>query len=62
MLILVSGYLPNVLAMAGDDGEIIEASLSAGIVAVDVLSYTLEGLILGLFMKKYAVDKPENIK
>lgn len=59
MLILVSSYLPNILAMAGGDGEIIEASLSAGIVAVDVISYMLEGLILGLLMKKYAAEKPE---
>ena len=61
MLILVSSYLPNILAMAGGDGEIIEASLSAGIVVVDVISYVLEGLILGLLMKKYAVEKPEHI-
>ena len=57
MLILTSSYLPNVLAMAGGDGEIIVSSFSAGIVIVDTLSYMLDGLILGLLMKKYAVKK-----
>ena len=59
MLILVSSYIPNVLAMAGGDGEIIDASLSAGIVVVDVISYMLKGLILGLLMKKYTFVKAE---
>ena len=59
MLILVSSYLPNVLGMAGGDGEIISDALSVWIVIVDVLSYALQGLILGLLMKKYAGQKPE---
>ena len=58
MLILFSSYLPNILAMAGGDGEIISSSFSAGIVIVDVLSYLLEGLILGLLMRNYAVELP----
>lgn len=58
MLILCSSYLPNILAMAGGDGEIIAESLTAGIVAVDVISYLLEGLVLGLLMKKYDVKAP----
>ena len=56
MLILFSSYLPNILAMAGGDGEIISSSLSVGIVLVDVLSYLLEGLILGLLMRNHAVE------
>ena len=32
VLILLSSYLPNILAMAGGDGEIISSSLSAGTV------------------------------
>ena len=56
MLILFSSYLPNVLAMAGGDGEIIGSSFSAGIVIVDTLSYMLDGLILGLLMKKYSAE------
>ena len=59
MLILVSSYLPNVLGMAGGDGEIISDALSVWIVIVDVLLYALQGLILGLLMKKYAGQKPE---
>lgn len=59
MLILVSSYLPNVLGMAGGDGEIISDALSVWIVIVDVLSYALQGLILGLLMKKYAGQKSE---
>ena len=56
MLILTSSYLPNVLAMAGGDGEIICSSFSARIVIVDTLSYMLDGLILGLLMKKYSAE------
>ena len=59
ILILTSSYLPNVLAMAGGDGEIIGSSFSAGIVIVDTLSYMLDGLILGLLMKKYAAENIE---
>lgn len=59
MLILVSSYLPNVLAMAGGDGEIIGASLTPGIVAVDTLSYVFKGLFLGLLMRKYDVPHAE---
>ncbi len=55
MLILVSSYLPNVLAMLGGDGKIIEESLTMGIVVVDVISYTVKGLVLGLLMKNYNV-------
>lgn len=58
MLILFSSYLPNVLGMAGGDGEIIGSSFSAGIVIVDSLSYIIDGLILGLLMKKYAKETP----
>lgn len=53
MLILSSSYLPNILAMAGGDGKIIESSLSVNIVILDCISYTLDGLILGLLMKNY---------
>ena len=62
MLILFSSYLPNILAMMGGDGEIIEESLTVGIVLVDVISYTLKGLILGLLMKNYDVKNPDKIK
>ena len=62
MLILTSSYLPNVLAMAGGDGEIIGSSFSAGIVIVDTLSYMLDGLILGLLMKKYASANTEVVR
>ena len=55
MLILASSYLPNVLAMAGGDGEIIGASLTPGIVAVDTLSYVFKGIFLGLLMRSYDV-------
>ena len=55
MLILVSSYLPNILAMLGGDGKIIEGSLTVGIVAVDVLSYAFKGLVLGLLMMNYDV-------
>lgn len=53
MLILLSSYLPNILAMAGGDGKIIESSFSANIVILDCISYALDGLILGLLMKNY---------
>ena len=57
MLIFFSSYLPNILAMAGGDGEIINASFSVSIVIIDTISYLLDGLILGLLMKKYAKEK-----
>lgn len=60
MLILFSSYLPNVLAMAGGDGELIASSLSAGIVVVDILSYVIDGIILGLLMKKYDPPRTSN--
>ena len=59
MLIFFSSYLPNILGMIGGDGAIIEDSLSAGIVVVDALSYLLDGLILGLLMKRYDVPNPD---
>lgn len=55
MLILVSSYLPNILAMLGGDGKIIEDSLTPGIIIVDIVSYTLKGLVLGLLMKNYDI-------
>ena len=55
MLILISSYLPNVLAMLGGDGKIIEESLTVGIVVVDVLSYAIKGIVLGLLMRNYDV-------
>ena len=55
MLILFSSYLPNILAMLGGDGKIIEESLTLGIIIVDIVSYTLKGLILGLLMKNFDV-------
>ena len=58
MLIFFSSYLPNILAMAGGDGEIIGASFSVNIVIIDTISYLMDGLILGLLMKKYAKEKP----
>ena len=58
MLIFFSSYLPNILAMAGGDGEIIGASFSVNIVMIDTISYLMDGLILGLLMKKYAKEKP----
>jgi len=61
MFIVFSGYLPNILAMLGGDGEIITDSLSVGIVVVDIISGMLEGLILGLLMKKYFAEKTEVI-
>ena len=60
MLILFSSYLPNILAMAGGDGELIASSLSAGIVVVDTLTYVIEGIILGLLMKKYDLPLTSN--
>ena len=61
-LILVSSYLPNILAMAGGDGEIIEDAFSAGIVIVDIISYMLKGLILGILFKKYDVESEIIVK
>lgn len=55
MLIFVSSYLPNILAMLGGDGKIIEESLTVGIVVVDVVSYALKGLVLGFLMSNYDV-------
>ena len=55
MLILVSSYLPNILAMLGGDGKIIEESLTLGIVVVDVISYTVKGIVLGFLMRNYDV-------
>ena len=55
MLILMSSYLPNILAMLGGDGKIIEESLTVGIVVVDVISYAMKGLVLGFLMKNYDV-------
>lgn len=60
MLIFASSYLPNILALAGGDGEIIEESLSFWIVIVDTLSYVIMGVVLGLLMKKY--DPPKTKK
>ena len=51
MLILASSYLPNILAMLGGDGKIIEESLTVGIVVVDVISYALKGFVLGFLMR-----------
>ena len=48
MLIFFSSYLPNILAMAGGNGEIIGASFSVNIVMIDTISYLMDGLILGL--------------
>lgn len=56
LLILLSSYLPNILAMAGGDGEIIKSSFSVSIVILDCISYTLDGLLLGLLMKNYMRD------
>ena len=56
MLILVSSYLPNILAMLGGDGKIIEDSLSVGIIVVDVLSYAFKGIVLGFLMRDYDVS------
>ena len=61
MLILFSSYLPNILAMAGGDGQIISDSLSIGIIVVDIISYTIKGLVLGLVNKNDYIDKPEDI-
>ena len=58
MLVFFSSYLPNILAMAGGDGEIIGSSFSVNIVIIDSLSFLMDGLILGLMMKKYAKEKP----
>ena len=58
MLICFSSYLPNVLAMAGGDGEIIGASFSAGIVSVDIIAYIVKGIVLGLLMKSYDPEIP----
>lgn len=55
MLILASSYLPNILAMLGGDGKIIEESLTVGIVVVDVISYALKGFVLGFLMRNYDV-------
>jgi len=55
MLILVSSYLPNILAMLGGDGEIVEESLTFGVVAVDVISYVAKGFVLGFLMRNYDV-------
>ncbi len=54
MLICFGSYLPNILAMAGGDGDIIENSLSVGIVAVDVISYIIKGAVLGFLFRNYA--------
>ena len=62
MLILISSYIPNILAMLGGDGKIIEESLSMGILVVDVISYSLKGLVLGLLMKNYDVKNPDEIE
>ncbi len=59
MLILVSSYLPNVLAMLGGDGKIIVESLTLGIIVVDIVSYTFKGLVLGLLMKDYSVNNAD---
>lgn len=61
MLILFSSYLPNILAMAGGDGQIISDSLSIGIIVVDIISYTIKGLVLGLVNNNDYIDKPEDI-
>ena len=59
MLILFSSYLPNILAMSGGDGEIIEESLTPGIILVDIVSYTLKGLLLGLLTKNYDIKNTD---
>ena len=61
MLILFSSYLPNILAMTGGDGQIISDSLSIGIIVVDIISYTIKGLVLGLVNNNDYIDKPEDI-
>lgn len=61
MLILFSSYLPNILAMAGGDGQIISDSLSIGIIVVDIISYTIKGLVLGLVNNNDYIEKPEDI-
>ena len=62
MLILISSYLPNILAMLGGDGQIIEESLTPGIIAVDIISYSLKGLVLGLLMKNYDVKNKDEVQ
>ena len=62
MLILFSSYLPNILAMLGGDGKIIEESLTVGIIIVDIVSYTFKGLVLGLLMKNYNVKNADENK
>ena len=54
MLICFGSYLPNILAMAGGDGDIIENSLSVSIVTVDLLSYVIKGAVLGALFGNYA--------
>ena len=61
LLILLSSYLPNVLGMAGGDGAIIGSAFSVGIVIVDTISYMLDGLILGVLMRRYEVESPTSV-
>lgn len=58
ILVFISSYLTNILAMAGGDGEIISASFSLNIVIIDTISYLVDGLLLGFLMKKYAKGMP----
>lgn len=61
MLILVSSYLPNILAIAGGDGEVIDAAFSVGILIEDVVSYLVKGFVLGLVMRDYDVKNTEPV-
>ena len=52
MLIWISNYLPQVMGLAGADGEIASVAFSTSIVICDSIGYLFGGLLLGLLFRK----------
>lgn len=62
MLIWASGYMPQVMGMAGADGPIAEASFSMKIFLLDSLAYIFQGFLLGIIIKVPAYLEPIQCK
>lgn len=58
MLICMSNYLPQVMGLAGADGEIAHQAFSASIIIDDCIGYILSGFLLG-FLFNEVPDSPK---
>ncbi len=56
MFVYCGNYIPQVLGMLGGDGTIIQSAFSPSIFICDAISFMIDGVVLGLIMKKYHTD------